>query len=128
MATTKKKASATSEDTAPETTRPAPPAKPRNIAVYEAALEQFTAATAHFAKGQFAEAIPLYEAVERAAAPDEPILADRARSYASICRGKASAQPTGGNDADTLYHRGVVAANAGRLDEAWTLLDQAIGH
>jgi len=131
MASTKKKAPASNDETTgtpPESARNAPPAKPRNIAAYEAALEQFTAATAHFSKGQFAEALPLYEAVSAAAAADEPILADRARTYASICRNKVALPAAGTSDADALYHRGVVAANAGRLDEAWSFLDQAIGH
>ncbi len=131
MASTKKKASASLDGTiapATESARTAPPAKPRNIAAYEAAVEQFTTATAHFGKNQFAEALPLYEAVTAAAADDEPILADRARSYASICRGKVAAPAASSSDADTLYHRGVVAANAGRLDEAWSYLEQAIGY
>jgi tetratricopeptide (TPR) repeat protein len=131
MASTKKKTPASSDETTvapPDPGRSAPPAKPRNIAAYEAALEQFTTATAHFSKGQFAEALPLYEAVSAAASADEPILADRARTYASISRGKVAGPAVGALDADALYHRGVVAANSGRLDEAWSLLDQAIGH
>jgi tetratricopeptide (TPR) repeat protein len=131
MASTKKKASGSPDDTiapATESGRTAPPAKPRNIAAYEAAVEQFTAATAHFARSRFAEALPLFEAVTAASAADEPILADRARSYASICRGRIAAPMADSSDADALYHRGVVAANAGRLDEAWSFLEQAVGH
>lgn len=131
MASTKKKAPASNEaaaGTAPEFARSAPAVKPRNIAAYEAALEQFSAGTALFSKGQFAEALPQYEAVAAAASDDEPILADRARTYASICRRKGAAPAAGSTDADTLYHRGVVAANAGRLDEAWSFLEQASGH
>jgi tetratricopeptide (TPR) repeat protein len=131
MASTKKKASGSPDETsAPvaEFARSAPATKPRNIAAYEAAVEQFQAATVHFGRNQFAEALPLYEAVTAAAAADEPILADRARSYASICRGKVAAPMAGSSDADALYHRGVVAANAGKLDEAWSFLEAAIGH
>src|SRR5262245_37204764 len=128
MTSTKKKTGAPGEaETAVETATATPPAKPRNLAAYDAALEKFTAATDHFTKGRFADALPLFEAVANAAAADEPILYDRARTYATICRGKVEAPDAGDGDADTLYHRGVVAANAGRLDEAWTLLDRAAG-
>jgi tetratricopeptide (TPR) repeat protein len=129
MPTTKKKGAASPEETvaeAPEISRTAP-FKPRNIAAYEAAVEQFAVASAHFLKGEFAEAHPIFEAVAAAATPDEPILADRARTYASICVNKRVAPPSGADDADALYHRGVVAANAGRLDEAWSSLEKAIG-
>jgi len=85
MATTKKKAVAPEEHTAttPEPARTAP-IKPRNIAAYEAAVEQFATATGFFVKGQFAEAQPHFEAVALAAAADEPILSDRARTYVAI--------------------------------------------
>ena len=127
MATTKKKAAAPTDETegpAPETARPVP-FKPRNIAAYEAAVEEFATATALFLKGQFEEARPHFEAVAQAATPDEPILADRARTYASICRRKTAGPAEVNGDADALYHRGVVAANAGRLDEAWSFLEKA---
>src|SRR5258706_96548 len=130
MATTKKKATPSPEEAAvaAQALTGTAPLKPRNIAAYEAAVEQFATATALFVRGQFAEAQPEFEAVADAATPDEPILADRARTYASICGGKIGNAAQGGDDADTLYHRGVVAANAGRLDEAWSLLDAALGH
>lgn len=127
MATTKKKAAVSPEETAgkaQESTRTAP-LKPRNIAAYEAAVEQFATASALFVKGQFGEAQPHFEAVAAAATPDEPILSDRARTYASICVRKIAPSAQGGDDADAQYHRGVVAANAGRFDEAWSLLDKA---
>ena len=101
------------------------PFKPRNIAAYEAAVEQFATASVLFLKGQFAEAQPHFDAVAAAATPDEPILSDRARTYASICRRKIATPAPDDFDADALYHRGVVAANAGRLDEAWSFLDKA---
>ena len=128
MATTKKKAAVSPEETAGKTqelTRTAP-FKPRNIAAYEAAVEEFATASALFLKGQFGQARPLFEAVAVAATPDEPILSDRARTYASICGRKVATPAHGGDDADAQYHRGVVAANAGRLDEALSLLDKAV--
>ena len=130
MATTKKKAALTSEETAvaAQALTGTAPFKPRNIAAYEAAVEQFATASALFLRGEFAEAQPLFEAVADAAAPDEPILADRSRTYASICGRKIADPARGGDDGDALYHRGVVAANAGRLDEAWSFLEKALGH
>src|SRR6185436_1926823 len=86
MSTTKKKAAAPQEtaDAAPDLSRTTP-FKPRNIAAYEAAVEQFTTASDLFVKGRFADAQPLFAAVAAAAAEDEPILSDRARTYAAIC-------------------------------------------
>jgi tetratricopeptide (TPR) repeat protein len=127
MATTKKKAAVSTVETevaAQEPARPVP-FKPRNIAAYEAAVEQFATASALFIKGQFEEARSHFAAVAEAATPDEPILADRARTYASICLRKNAAPASGGGDADAMYHAGVVAANAGRLDEAWSHLERA---
>src|SRR5262249_7102924 len=99
---------------------------PRNVAQYEAALAEFSAGTDLFGKGQFAEARTHFAAVIDAAKSDEPILADRARTYTAICDRKLASPDTGGNDAESLYHRGVVAANAGRLDEAWSILERAL--
>jgi tetratricopeptide (TPR) repeat protein len=128
MPTTKKKAAAGADEAtgdAPELSRTAP-FKPRNIAAYEAAVEQFATATGLFFKGQYGEAQPFFEAVAAAAAADEPILSDRARTYAAICAGRVATPHPAGDDADALYHQGVVAANAGRLDEAWGSLDRAV--
>jgi len=130
MATTKKKASDSPQDAAaaePQALTRTAPSKPRNIAAYEAAVEQFSTAAALFAKGQFAEAKPIFDAVAGLAAADEPILSDRSRTYAAICAQKVTSPDHSGDDADALYHRAVVASNAGRLDEAWSLLERAAG-
>jgi Flp pilus assembly protein TadD len=126
MATTKKKAGSPDEPTgdAQAAARPVP-FKPRNVAAYDAAVEQFAAASALFLKGQFGEARSQFESVAVAATPDEPILADRARTYASICESKIARPADTDGDADALYHRGIVATNAGNLDEAWSLLEKA---
>ena len=126
MATAKKK-TAGGETTAdapatPKVTR----SIPRNVAQYEAAIAEFSAGTELFGKGQFAEARRHFGAVIEAAKGDEPILADRARTYASICDRKTAGPDTGAEDGESLYHRGVVAANAGRLDEAWSILERAL--
>ena len=127
MAITKKKTALPSEatpGTAPEMSRTAP-FKPRNIAAYEAAVEQFADTSGLFVKGRFSEAQPIFEAVAEAAAADEPILSDRSRTYAAICARRSATPEPLGSDADAQYHRGVVAANAGRLDEAWAALETA---
>ncbi len=129
MATTpiKKKPAGAQDEGAPaptEAVRTAP-LKPRNVAAYEAAIEQFTQASKLFAEGRFAEAHPLFASVAAAAAADEPILADRARTFASISARRGGPPPSPAQDWETLYHLGVVAANSGRLDEAWSLLDRA---
>ena len=126
MATSKKKTGA--ETAADAATIPNRVARsiPRNVAQYEAALAEFTTGTNLFGKGQFAEARTHFAAVIEAAGGDEPILGDRARTYASICSKKIAGPETGGDDAESLYHRGVVAANAGRLDEAWSILERAL--
>jgi len=127
MPTTKKKAPGSPAGTVPEPQAMSRIAqlKPRNIAAYEAAVADFAAACELFAKGQYAEAKTLFDAVAVLATADEPILADRSRSYASICAKKTAPPRVGGDDAESLYHSGVVAANAGRLDEAWSFLEKA---
>lgn len=127
MPTTKKKAPGAPPETVPEAQPMSRTAqvKPRNIAAYEAAVADFGTACELFAKGQFAEAKAHFEAVAATASADEPILADRSRTYASICAMKTAPPLTGGDDAESFYHRGVVAANAGLLDEAWSFLEKA---
>jgi tetratricopeptide (TPR) repeat protein len=128
MPTTKKKAGASATEPVTELqplTRTAP-VKPRNIAAYEAAVAEFATASTLFGKGEFAEAKIHFDAVAAAASAEEPILADRARTYASICGKKTAAPDAGGSDAESYYHRGVVAVNAGRLDDAWAFLEKAV--
>jgi len=127
MATTKKKAASTPREAASEALNLARaiPAKPRNVAVYEAAVAEFASATEMVGRGEFRDAKPRFDAIAVQASADEPILADRARSYASICERKTGGPELAGDDPDGLYHRGVVAANLGRLDDAWSLLERA---
>lgn len=122
MATTKKKPAA--DTTAPASTRPAPE-KPRNVAAYEAAVSEFAAGFALFGRNDFAQAKEKFDAVTAMASADEPILADRARTYASICLQRTSGAPMAPQGTDSDYHQGVFAANAGRLDDALAFLDRA---
>ena len=127
MPTTKKKTPGAPAESVPEAQPMSRTAqvKPRNIAAYEAAVADFGTACEFFARGQFAEAKTLFESVAVAASADEPILADRSRTNASICAKKTAPPRTGGDDAESYYHSGVVAANSGLLDEAWSFLEKA---
>jgi tetratricopeptide (TPR) repeat protein len=124
MPTTKKKPAGPAEAPA-ELTR-ITPAKPRNVAAYEAAVAEFSLGTDLFGKGQFADAAEHFASVIASATQEEPILADRARTFASICAKRAASPDAGGQDAEGLYHRAVLASNAGQLDEAWSMLERAL--
>src|SRR5258706_900737 len=97
------------------------------MAAYEAAVEQSAPASALSLRGQSGRPGPTFNAGAVPATRDEPILADRARTYASICARKLAMPAADAMDADALYHLGIVATNAGRLDEAWSLLEKATG-
>jgi len=123
MATTKKKPAIEIASTGP--TRLAPE-KPRNVAAYEAAVAEFATASQLFIGRAYAEAKTKFDAVTSMATADEPILADRARTYASICGQRLGLFAPAGPDPDSSYHQGVFASNAGRLDEAMVLFDKAL--
>jgi tetratricopeptide (TPR) repeat protein len=124
MATTKKK-SGTDAPAPSYPTRPAPE-KPRNVAAYEAAVAEFASASEAFARGQLAEAGGRFQALADSMAAEELILSDRARTYAIVCARRLESAPAAEANPDALYHRGIFAVNAGRLDDAWALLDKAL--
>ena len=131
MATTKRKS--TSEGGPAETAEaPAPPPprtvieKPRNVAAYEAAVAEFAAATQDVSQGRFAEALPRFEAIAARMSEEEPILADRSRTFASVCARRLAAPAPPTEDPDQLFHRAVYASNSGRFDEAMSLLEKAL--
>jgi tetratricopeptide (TPR) repeat protein len=94
-------------------------------AAYDAALTQYVLAIELLGKKDFAAARDLFnEAVVLAV--QEPELTQCARSYATICeRQLAPAQPDPAAG-DERYARAVFLSNAGRWDDALSLLDQAI--
>lgn len=131
MATTnKKKTTATATEgeapAAPAAPSRSAPEKPRNVAAYEAAVAEFASASGLVAKGAFAEARPVFEALAARMSEEEPILADRARSFLAVCVRRLAASPAPTEDADELFHRAVFASNSGRYDEALALLDAAL--
>lgn len=102
------------------------PTRPQRSEAYESALTEYAAAFDLLHKHEYATALPRFRALEKAN-PDEPELAERSRTYAAFCERKLSPAPARPGTADDCYHQGVVRANAGKLEEAVSLFDQALG-
>lgn len=123
---TKKKTDASrgakKKKTDPAFSRPAPP--PRTEA-YERALKEYSRALEQLHQGDFAKAMEVFETVEKGNL-NEPELAERARTYASVCARKLAPPPDAPGTADEAYLLGVVRANDGMLDEALELLNGAL--
>jgi tetratricopeptide (TPR) repeat protein len=129
MATTKKKSAEGQPEGAESASAPptrVPIEKPRNVAQYEAAVAEFATAAEYVAKGNYAEAMPVFESIAARMSAEEPILADRSRSFAAVCARRLAAPSPETNDPDQLFHRAVYASNSGRYDEALALLDKAL--
>jgi|RhiMethySRZTD1v2_1073278.scaffolds.fasta_scaffold448502_2 tetratricopeptide (TPR) repeat protein len=132
MATTKRKTSSgEGQAEGAESAPVSPPSrvpieKPRNVAQYEAAVAEFAAAAEDVSKGRYAEAMPVFASIATRMSEEEPILADRSRTFASICARRLASPAGETNDPDQLFHRAVFASNTGRYDEALTLLDKAL--
>ena len=129
MATTKRKS--TSAEGQSESPLPPPPTrtvieKPRNVAAYEAAVVEFAAAADDVANGRYAQALPALESIAARMSAEEPILADRCRTFAAVCARRLSQPLPATEDPDQLFHRAVFASNAGRYDEALGLLEKAL--
>ena len=77
-------------------------------------------------QGRYAEARPRFAALAARVTEEEPILADRARTFASICARRLAEPAPATEDPDQLFHRAVFASNFGRYDEALGLLDKAV--
>ena len=94
-------------------------------AAFEEAVQAYDTALELLRKGDYDAAKKRFEAVS-ANNPDEPVLAERARIYASVCtRRMAPAEGEPRND-DERYHRAVILCNAGNADGAVRLLDEAL--
>ncbi len=92
---------------------------------YEKAIVEFGEAMQLLHAGNAAEAGTRFEEIARANT-EEPVLAERARTYASICAGKLAGAPVPPVGAEESYLLGVFKANQGEVDDAILLLDQAI--
>jgi tetratricopeptide (TPR) repeat protein len=103
----------------------APAPKPRHHEEYEAAVAEFSAALDLLNKGEMAEAKAIFEKVA-SSNPDEPVLTERARSYARICDHKREPAAADPGSPDELYYQAVLLLNNGESDAAIKLLDQAL--
>ncbi|MBZ5639779.1 MAG: hypothetical protein LAO51_13620 [Acidobacteriia bacterium] len=108
---------------APAKARKVPP-KARHTAAYEDSLREFGAAIDLLRQGRHAEALEKLDRVRKENS-DEPVLAARAKTYATICARKLAPPQREPETADELYFAGVVAANDGRLAQAIAYLDRA---
>ncbi len=129
--TTKKKAPVSkavprkgSKVAAPAKARPEP-VRPQHSEAYENALREYTEALELLRQGSFAKALEKFGSIQ-AAARSEPVLAERARTYAAVCARKLAGPDGAPETAEGLYYLGVVRANEGRIEEALSHLDRAL--
>jgi len=122
MSMNSKRKSAPAKPSAPEVVRK--PIAQRSEA-YEAALARYTQGLDLLHKGSFGEALERFRTIAPMSA-DEPVLAERAKTYATICQRKLAGPASQPESAEASYHLGVVRANEGALDEAIALLDRAV--
>jgi tetratricopeptide (TPR) repeat protein len=92
---------------------------------YDKAVEEFGQALELFNRGEFERAGEAFCRIAESN-PDEPLLADRARTYGRICERRAAPPPAEPATAEERYYRAVVLANGNRCDEALELLDEAL--
>jgi tetratricopeptide (TPR) repeat protein len=101
------------------------PAPAPHSAAYETLLKDYAAALDLLRRGEIAAARDEFTRVA-AECIDEPVLADRSRSFAAICERKLVPAATPPSTADACYHEAVMRCNNGEAAEAIRLLDQAM--
>lgn len=99
--------------------------RPDHSTAYDAALAEYAAGLELLRRGDTAQALPKFESASKIAT-DEPELAERARTYAILCRRRLAPNAPGPTSAEGLYLTGVVRSNSGRPDEAVRLYDEAL--
>jgi tetratricopeptide (TPR) repeat protein len=114
---TKKKESASA--------RPTAGPGPARSGVYDAVIAEYAAAMERLRQGDFPGALERFRKVHRGN-PEEPELAERAGVYALICERRLAQPAPEPTTARERFHRGVMLANAGALDEAVRLLSRAL--
>ena len=102
-----------------------PPVRAPHSEAYEAALTAYGEALDLLRKKDFAAALPRFRAVE-SQNRNEPELADRARTYATLCERKLAPPAAAPQSVDERYYLAILRGNQGRYDEAAALLDQAL--
>jgi len=99
--------------------------RPRHHEDYEKAVGQFSEALELLQKGELAEAKDLFESIA-SSNPDEPVLTERARTYARICNRKGRPEDPEPDAPDQFYYQAVLLLNDGDSDAAIKLLDKAL--
>jgi tetratricopeptide (TPR) repeat protein len=102
-----------------------PPVRAPHSEAYEAALRAYGEALDLLRKKDFAAALPRFRAVE-SQNRNEPELADRARTYATLCERKLAPPAAAPQSVEERYYLAILRGNQGRYDEAAALLDQAL--
>jgi len=102
-----------------------PPVRAPHSEAYEAALTSYGEALDLLRKKDFEAALPRFRVVEQQNR-NEPELADRARMYASLCERKLAPPASVPQSTEERYYLAILRGNQGRLDEAASLLDQAL--
>jgi tetratricopeptide (TPR) repeat protein len=109
---------------ADEEKAPKPSVTPKS-AEFEEALRDYALGLELLHKGEHEQALHHFGGIQRLSA-EEPVLAERAKTYAAICARKLAGPGRAPQTADECYHLGVVKANEGALDEAAGLFDRAV--
>ena len=92
---------------------------------YNNLLAEYGRAMQKLQKRDFVGAADAFKALLKQTA-NEPELHDRANTYLATCITRINVKSTEPKTADQRYHNAVLALNAGRHDEARTLLDQVL--
>jgi tetratricopeptide (TPR) repeat protein len=126
MATKKKTSTKASTKKSGATARgKAPASKPRHHEDYEKAVGQFSEAIDLLNKGELAKAKNIFETIA-SSNPDEPVLTERARSFAKICDREGETGVFEPEAPDHFYYQAVLLLNKGDCDAAINLLDRAL--
>lgn len=100
-------------------------AKAASDAAYEKAVIDFGKAVQVMQKGDFSGAQGAFETIATSDL-DEPVLRERARSYGQMCARRTASPTAPPRNSEERYLHAVVQLNRGQIDEALTLLEQAL--
>lgn len=94
-------------------------------AAFEAAIKDYEAALEKMRNGEFAAARELFRSIE-AGHRDEPVLAERARTWLAACERRLAPPPGSDGTSNEKYLEAVGLLNAGRTHEALAILDALV--
>ena len=107
------------------TAAPRKKAAPAHTASYEKAVKNYGDALKAFRRGDHAKAISFFDDIIEKY-PYEREICDRARIYSRVSRVRMEGPARPPRGAEETYHRGVMAANDGHLDEATELFEKLV--